>query len=499
MVVLEVAWNLLTGGFGDRFLSSGAVVSEHTREGWMSVKRRVIASKRIGLALLCGGLWFAAGCVQQDVSPVGSSSFVGDGFVDDGAGEDGFVDDGCQGERCAQEDDDAQPPEANNDPQPPVIEEPEEDFVEPDMCGDSRVSTSVYYGTREPTYLPLTEGQILAIGNFYGCTGTLIAPRWVLSAEHCGLRRGSQICFGADPSNANLCFTAANVYEPNVDMALLELTEDVTTRIPQIEPIPLLTEDMDNSWIGRTVEAAGYGQQETGASNEREFTAEPLVSLRRELMTIDGQGRRGVCFGDSGGPAMVIANDGTVRIAGVLSYGDPSCVGRDNYTRVDLLRDWIEGYTGPTVVDGASCGEVTTTGRCINDQAVWCQDDGLATEACDTCGWDEEARGYRCIDGPDPCQGVDLYGTCDGDVARWCENGTPKTRDCGACGQTCGVVDEIGAVYCEDDPCQGLDYLGRCNGDVAEYCRDNEFRSRNCAAEGLSCSWVNNELGYWCR
>ena len=68
---------------------------------------------------------------------------------------------------------------------------------------------------------------------------------------------------------------------------------------------------------------------------------------------IDGEGTRGVCNGDSGGPVMVIAEDGTVRVAGTLHYGDPSCVGRDNYTRVDLFRDWIEGHTGPTVVDGA--------------------------------------------------------------------------------------------------------------------------------------------------
>ena len=31
-----------------------------------------------------------------------------------------------------------------------------------DMCGDVRLTTLVYYGTLEPTYLPLTTGQTMA-------------------------------------------------------------------------------------------------------------------------------------------------------------------------------------------------------------------------------------------------------------------------------------------------------------------------------------------------
>ena len=195
---------------------------------------------------------------------------------------------------------------------------------------------------------------------------------------------------------------------------------------------------------------------------------------------------------------MAIANDGTVRIAGVLSNGDGSCVGRDNFTRVDTYRDFIEGYTGPTVVQGAACGETTRVGRCMDGRALWCQDDELVSESCESCGWDEAEQGFRCISGPDPCDGVDNFGVCEAGVARWCEQGEVKSRDCGACGEQCGIVEEVDGVYCAPDPCMGLDYYGRCEGDVAQYCKEGEYRERNCGAEGLSCGWVNDDLGYWC-
>ena len=390
-------------------------------------------------------------------------------------------------------------------PPPPGTDGGPDDRPDPptprDECGDTRLSTSVYYGTLEPTYLPMTPGQVMAVGAFGGCSGTLIAPTWVLTAEHCGLGSGARFCIGPEPSSPEHCFGAARVIDnPRGDMTLVELSESAVARVPGVVPVPILTEDLDDGWIGRTAEAAGYGRTETGSSGTRKFTAEPIVSLSGDTLTIDGEGRRGVCFGDSGGPVMVIASDGTVRVAGDLSNGDGSCVGRDNYTRVDVYRDWIEGYTGPTVVEGAPCGDIDAVGRCMDSTAMWCAADELATERCEgICGWDEAAGGFRCIEGPDPCGGVDAFGSCEGGVARWCESGVARSRDCGACGETCQIVPEVGGVYCAPDPCEGLDYQGRCNGDVAEWCDDGEHKTKDCAAEGKTCGWVSEELGYYCR
>ena len=369
-----------------------------------------------------------------------------------------------------------------------------------DMCGDLRPVLPVYYGTTNPSYVPLSPGQVWAVGTWGGCSGTLIAPTWVLTAEHCGLRTGADFCMGENPRDPNVCINTVRVIDnPASDMTLAELAEDATLRLPGVQPVPVLTEPMSSSWIGAMAEAAGYGQQEDGGYGEREFTAEPIVELYSHTLTIDGEGRHGVCFGDSGGPVFVIASDGSVRTAGDLSNGDGSCTGRDNYTRVDTSIDWIESYTGPTAVEGASCGSVDVAGRCNGNMAAWCgADDMLQTEVCaDKCGWDAAAGGFRCITGVDPCGGYDNFGLCAGNLARWCEDGVPKARDCGACAQVCDEIDGMGA-YCLDDPCGGLDYLGRCVGDTAEWCDEGELKSENCASHGQRCGYINDEIGYYC-
>lgn len=268
--------------------------------------------------------------------------------------------------------------------------------------GDAR-SRPVYYGTREDSTLMLTPGQVLAIvrvelgGGL--CSGAVIAPRWVLTAAHCEGGAGS-VFLGANPDRLDHEVRFSRwVTHPSLDLMLLQLDSDATVAVPGLTPLPVYPSSLA-SLGGRTAEAAGYGQTEAGSTGARRFSAEPIVEISSEYVSIDGMGRRGVCFGDSGGPLM-LRDGGQPYVIGALSNGDSSCVGVDNYTRVDQGRAWIESQVGPIEPPP-----------------------------------------------PDPCMGETLAGRCDGATAVWCEGGAVRRRACGLCGQRCGDVPSAGGAYC---------------------------------------------------
>jgi hypothetical protein len=379
-----------------------------------------------------------------------------------------------------------------------------------DLClegPEKRARSNIFYGTDLPSYVPLSTGQIQAVGNFFGCSGLLIAPTWVLTAEHCGLSAGNEFCIGVTPGNANVCISIARAIDhPSADMTLVELDQPAGDLLPSVEPVPALTESLDQTWIGRTAEAAGYGQQEDGDSDRREFVAEAIYDVDGDLVSIDGMGVHGVCFGDSGGPLMVIASDGSARVAGALSFGDESCVGIDNFTRVDTYLSWIESYTGPTIPTGPQpCGTVTTEGQCSSDRrrATWCgPNNELQNDSCGTteiCGFDTVTMGSRCIPASqDPCQGLTFEGECSSNVLRWCDGGQLFERNCPLCGETC-LPTESG-FNCVSSNCGDVDYLGKCEGNTAVWCNtDGELSELDCTNQGQTCGYVDDTIGWYCQ
>jgi hypothetical protein len=383
---------------------------------------------------------------------------------------------------------------------------PAPDAGPPPVCGpDVRRVPAVYYGTTMPTQLPLTPGQVLALVDFSTCSGTFVTDEWVLTATHCTLAVGARLCVGPNPLAADVCFTVDRVEDnPSADQTLVHVDAPASSRIPELQPIPVMTELIDATWIGRITEAGGYGTQETGASGEREFTAEPIAAMSGNFVTVDGLGTHGLCFGDSGGPLMVLASDATVRVLGDLSNGDSSCVGQDNFTRTDLQIAWIESIIGPVVVTGAPCGRTTVEGVCAGaSTAVWCDTaTGLLTsEACaggTTCGWDVATAAYRCV-ASDPCGGVSAAGACQGTTAVWCDAGTVRRQECGACAQQCTFVAAVSGYYCQPDPCAGIDPAGVCDGTNLVTCDPVAgVTTEDCAARGRVCGYSARRGGNGC-
>ncbi len=376
---------------------------------------------------------------------------------------------------------------------------------------------SIYFGTRTPTLVPLDAAQqnaVVAISDTVTdgafCSGTLISDDVVMTAVHCTVDDSAvslRVLFGADDLHPILTLNVLEKHETDADtdVSILTLEHAPADDIP-VTPIPIAVDPPQNDDVGVLVENAGFGENEDGGFAGRFFVTELLDGFDRAFIQVNGEGQRGVCFGDSGGPSFRVTAAGDVRVLGALSFGDAECTFVDNYARADAIRSFIEDVTGPTPVAASQAcpADVTAEGSCDVHQgiATYCEAGVVVHDACgvgDICGADASGN-KRCVPIADnACGAVSGYGTCDGQTLTWCDGGAVKERDCEACGERCALLSPDEGFSCVPSDCGDLDRLGECDGAVSKWCDAlGQVVTEDCGAEGTTCEFLGDVLGNYC-
>lgn len=222
-----------------------------------------------------------------------------------------------------------------------------------------------------PSVAEITFGPFL-------CTGTLIAPNWVLSAGHCGSVTGAAVA------------TPASWPAPLIDVRIGSVEPGAGERVPVsrvvMHPDYLLTSGYDISLLQLSRSSAnapsnvagaaerdlwepgdletivGWGATEEGGDlpdrlqeGEVPVTTDPFCADAYDdfdpvTMVCAGYPEGGVdtCQGDSGGPMFGRTTAGELRVVGATSFGE-GCA-RPNrpgvYARVadSELREWIRSH-----------------------------------------------------------------------------------------------------------------------------------------------------------
>lgn len=305
---------------------------------------------------------------------------------------------------------------------------------------------------------PAPDEAVVAIRYVDGelrCSGTVIAPRVVLTAGHCGIHAGNyygyEVFFGPDTKGPGQRLAVVDaVRHPAFDgpsfgndLALLFLAAEAPAT-----PKPLRTGPLTPTDVASDVRIVGYGRTKADlddAGVRRQGFAR-ITEVTGSEAVLGGASQQ--CSYDSGGPTFT-TEGGVEVLTGVTSRGDSACAEYARVVRVDAYRPFIDAYLADTGSPTRALGErCLWDGQCKTGLCLAAPDEPRIRYCSATCTDDAACGALRCL----PSAGANV-----------CQYPLPTPRAPGAtcatdadCFDTSCLAAQGGALRCAP-PCSPTD------------------------------------------
>ncbi len=361
-------------------------------------------------------------------------------------------------------------------------------------------------GGVEDTESRSVVGIYSQIGNFGGglCSGTLIAPNLVLTAQHCIAQTPNDfaICgsssFTDQTPARNILVTTEPTLDQNTrtfyrtwgvfvppdgddicgfDIALLILADNVPSTdtipiTPRIDQFPIPNEEYTAIGYGETGNGGGFGVRRR-LEGRRIVCEGNNCNPQYQVQSTEFLGTDGTCQGDSGGPAI----DDQGRVLGALSRGPQGCLA-SVYSSVARWSGWVrdigaqaaerggydeprwvaEGISAPDPNDPDNDGILNEDDNCPDKPNINQNDfdeDGVG----DVCDNDSDNDGVDDDQDNCPILANEEQGDADNDgIGNACDDdymtSPPDDED----------PDDEGNSGFVDDDCSGSGFVSDCDG-----------------------------------